>query len=65
MHLRAKNLEWASNYEKTKAQLADYLARENLDVGYMIIHDFRKERHQRFTSETVEIGDKILKIYFV
>jgi len=54
-----------SYYEKAKAQLADYLARENLDVGYMIIHDFRKERHQRFTNETVEVNGKMLKVYFV
>ena len=54
-----------SYYEKAKAQLADYLARENLDVGYMIIHDFRKERHQRFTNEIVTVAGKTLKVYFV
>ena len=52
-------------YEKAKAQLADYLARENLDVGYMVIHDFCKECHQRFTNETVTVDSETLKIYFV
>ena len=52
-------------YEAAKQQLADYLERENLDVGYMLIHDFRKKQHRRFTNETVEVNGKVLRVYFV
>ena len=52
-------------YEKAKAQLADYVKRENLDVGYMIVHDFRKEQHRRFTHEVLNVEGKELTVYFV
>ncbi|MCL1989905.1 MAG: PD-(D/E)XK nuclease family protein [Defluviitaleaceae bacterium] len=52
-------------YKKAQGQLADYLEREQLEVGYMIVHDFRKIQHQRFTDETLTVGDKELKVYFV
>jgi len=52
-------------YEEAKGQLVDYLKREQLEVGYMIIHDFRKKLHRRFSSETLEMNDKELKVYFV
>lgn len=52
-------------YEQAKMQLADYLTRENLAVGYMLIHDFRKVKHQRDYSEDVSVNGKLLKVYFV
>ena len=52
-------------YEEAKEQLVDYLERENLEVGYMIVHDFRKKLHRRFTSERLDVNGKQLEVYFV
>ena len=52
-------------YQKAQEQLTDYLARERLDVGYMIVHDFRKKQHRRFTDETFVVNGKELRVYFV
>ena len=52
-------------YEDAKQQLADYLEREQLDVGYMVVHDFRKEQHRRFTMEELNVKGKILRVHFV
>ena len=52
-------------YKSACEQLADYLERESLEVGYMLVHDFRKEQHRRFTDETVELNGKVLRVYFV
>jgi len=52
-------------YQEAKEQLADYLTREKLAVGYMIVHDFRKKRHHRFTAETVKVNSKEINVYFV
>jgi len=54
-----------SYYEKAQEQLADYLEREQLEIGYMIVHDFRKKQHCRFTNEALEVNGKELKVYFV
>ena len=52
-------------FELAKTQLADYLEREKLDIGYMIVHDFRKKQHRRYTSELLTVNGKELKVYFV
>ena len=54
-----------SYYRQAQEQLADYLERERLEVGYMIVHDFRKKQYKRFTSEKLSVNGKELKIYFV
>lgn len=52
-------------YKAAQEQLADYLEREQLEVGYMIVHDFRKKQNRRFTNETLVVKDKELKVYLV
>lgn len=52
-------------YETAKVQLADYLERERLEVGYLIVHDFRKKQHRRNTSEKCTVKNKKLNVYFV
>ena len=52
-------------YKKAKNQLADYLKKEKLEVGYMIVHDFRKKQHRRFSSEYLDVKGKMLGVYFV
>ena len=52
-------------FEKAKEQLFDYLMKENLDIGYLIVHDFRKKDHIRGTQETLNYQDKKLFVVFV
>jgi len=52
-------------YDEAKEQLADYLEREGLAQGYMVIHDFRKQNHQRGEVEQVFVDDKVIDVYFV
>jgi len=52
-------------FEQSLEQLHGYLIRENLDVGYLLVHDFRKEQHQRFTHETIDRNGKSIQVYFV
>jgi len=52
-------------YEEAQKQLAEYLEREGLDWGYMIIHDFRKGEHLRGTEEQLTMCGKQLDVYFV
>ena len=37
-------------------QLADYLEKQDLDTGYLVIFDYR--RKQKWTSEWIEINGK-------
>ena len=52
-------------FEASVEQLCGYLIRENLDTGYLLIHDFRKEQHRRFTHETINKNGKMIYVYFV
>ena len=52
-------------FENSVEQLLGYLTRENLDVGYLLIHDFRKEQHRRFTHEVINKNGKNIYVYFV
>lgn len=47
-------------HQKGITQLADYLFRQNLDSGYLIIYDFRKESGKTGKSETIIHGDKTI-----
>jgi len=52
-------------FEKALEQLYGYLIRENLDTGYLLFHDFRKEQHRRFTHEIIDRNGKTISVYFV
>ncbi len=47
-------------HQKGITQLADYLVRQNLDSGYLIIYDFRKESGKAGKSETIKHGNKTI-----
>ncbi len=47
-------------HQKGITQLADYLFRQNLDSGYLIIYDFRKESGKAGKHETLTHGDKTI-----
>ena len=51
--------------EIAKEQLHDYLVKENLEIGYMIVHDFRKNDHIRGTHELINYQNKQLFIIYV
>ena len=52
-------------FNRSIEQLQGYLMRENLDTGYLVCHDFRKEGHKRFTDEVIEKNGKTIHAYFV
>ena len=52
-------------YKKSIEQLYGYLLREGLNTGYLLFHDFRKVRHQRFTHDTINKDGKTIHTYFV
>jgi len=52
-------------FEDSVEQLYGYLIRENLATGYLLVHDFRKEQHRRFTHEAIDRDGKIIYVYFV
>ena len=52
-------------YEEAQVQLCEYLDREGLSQGYMIVHDFRKTSDKRNMTEQVSVGGKRLDVYFV
>ena len=52
-------------FKSSIEKLYGYIIRENLDVGYLLFHDFRKENHRRFTHEIIQKSGKAIHVYFV
>ena len=51
----------AKYFDKAKVQLANYLDREGLDEGYMLVHDFRT----RYVQEVIQHDGKKLNVTYV